>query len=107
MLQTLAHSQLPAPDVWTKLTALATAGLFIAACVAGAIAKQQIGKLNEQLQLQRQFERRRRVYEHLSRLFDREFLLMTAEAQNFFKAHPKDTARGRPHGMRGPTSSSP
>jgi hypothetical protein len=92
MLLIFVFSQAPASDSWSAVTALATVGLFLAACAAGAIAKQQIGKLSEQLELQRQFERRRRVYEHLSRLFDREFLLMTAEAQNFFRAHPKDAS---------------
>jgi hypothetical protein len=87
-----ALSPAPTSDSWAEVTALATVGLFFAACVAGLIAKKQIGKLNEQLELQRHVESRKRVYEHLSRLFDRDFLIMTAEAQNFFRTHPGDAS---------------
>jgi hypothetical protein len=70
--------------------AVATFGLLLAACAAGILASRQLGQLKEQITLQRKTEGRRRVFEHLAQLFDRDFIEMDTEAQRLFKARPKD-----------------
>jgi hypothetical protein len=77
-----------ASDIAASVAAAATVGLLIAAWIAGRIAKAQLGKLTDQLAEQRTAEGRRRVYAHLSQLFDSDFIEMETDAQRLFKARP-------------------
>jgi hypothetical protein len=76
-------------DVGTGVAALATLGLFLAACYAGTIAARQLAGLKEQLTDGRRAEGRRRVFDHLAQLFDHDFVEMDSEAQRLFNARPK------------------
>jgi hypothetical protein len=78
-------------DIAASVAAFATVGLFIAACYAGWVAKRQLGRLDQQLTAQRKTEGRRRVFDHLTRLFDPNFIAMDTEAQRLFRARPKDS----------------
>jgi hypothetical protein len=77
-------------DIAESVGAVATVGLLLAACYAGFLANRQLGELKKQLTLQRKTEGRRRVFEHLARLFDRDFIKMDTDAQRLFKARPKN-----------------
>ncbi len=76
-------------DVAASLAALATVGLFIAACYAGWIANRQLNGLYIQLSEQRKTEGRRRVFEHVKQLYDRDFIKIDTEAQRLFSMRPK------------------
>lgn len=75
-------------DIAASVAAVATVGLLVAASIAGVAAWRQLGGLTQQLQHQRKADGRRRVYEHLSRLFDRDFIKMDTEAQRLFRTRP-------------------
>lgn len=76
-------------DIAGLIAALATAGLLVAAYIAGRIANRQLRSLGQQVELQRNTELRRRVYEHLAQLFESEFVLRASQAKRLFKARPE------------------
>jgi hypothetical protein len=82
----LAAGTSTAADIAASVAAAATVGLFIAAWAGGRTANKQLRELRDQRQDQLIAEGRRRVYAHLARLFDSDFVKMTAEAQRLFKA---------------------
>lgn len=75
-------------DIGGLIAAVATLGLLAAAIAGGVIASNQLDGLKQQLQLQRQSERRRRVHELLEHLFDVDFIKMSLEAEDLFKHRP-------------------
>jgi hypothetical protein len=75
-------------DIGGVIAAVATIGLLITAIVAGSLAKEQLVGLRSQLTLQQQMQRQRRVYDHIERLFDRDFVLMLSTAEEWTKAEP-------------------
>jgi hypothetical protein len=75
-------------DVAAIVVAIATVGLLIAASIAGWIANKQLVRLTQQLEDQRTAEGRRRVYEHLAQLFDRDFIETDTDAQRLFNTRP-------------------
>jgi hypothetical protein len=86
------HCASTVADIGGLIAACATLGLLIAAVFAGRIANKQVESLKEGLAVQRQIERRRRVYEHLGRLFDGQFILMLTQAEMLFKDEPSENA---------------
>jgi hypothetical protein len=80
-------------DIAGLVAACATLGLLIAAVVAGIIARQQVIGLRSQLALQRRLQSQQRVYDHIERLFDRDFVLMLSAAEELFVENP-DPAGG-------------
>jgi hypothetical protein len=80
------------------IAGVATVGLLIAAYWAGRTAKRQVESaasgIKEQIDLQRQINRRSRVYELLAPFYDRRFLEMSAEADELFRIFRKDATRG-------------
>jgi hypothetical protein len=70
------------------VTGVATAGLVIAAIVAGVLAGKQI-------RTQRQIAQRARVYEHLAPFHDLKFLEMTADIGGLIRTFEQDPAKGR------------
>lgn len=82
-------------DVGGLIAAIATLGLLGAAWKAGGIAKQQLTGLRDQLVIQQQIERRRRVYQHLARLNDPDFIRMSNVAGRLFKSRLDDRGWSR------------
>lgn len=66
-------------------------GLLITAIVAGGIAREQVIGLRHQLTLQQRLQRQQRVYDHIERLFDRDFVLMLTVAEELFVEKPESS----------------
>jgi hypothetical protein len=76
-------------DLGGLIAACATVGLLIAAVIAGRIARDQVIGLRQQLTLQQRLQSQRRVYDHIERLFDRDFVLMLSTAEDLFIEKPE------------------
>src|SRR5919198_819514 len=80
------------------IAGVATVGLVLAAYWAGRTAKRQVESaasgIKEQIDLQRQIDRRGRVYQLLAAFYDRDFLEMSADADELFTIFREDATRG-------------
>lgn len=86
-------------DIGTWAVALATLGLLVAAVVAGKTASAQVQAaargVKDQIDAQRQLDRQRRVYEHLSRYYSPDFTQNSADAYALFRVFRTSPAKGR------------